>query len=151
MSTAAAIVKHLLENDDDDFDPKEYASNIGDEINAKNDADWAAGNITAHTIRRANLGPGSYIYSRRKIGAQAKVTSVKLWPTRPNDFQIKWKYGMYEYGDVTPRDADQFSLKPGPSQEEVDAQRAAKREGKRQSVYNRDEPVLGESHSLFGR
>lgn len=149
MSTARAIVKRLLENDDD-IDPKEYVSAVGDEINAKVKADLDAGNITADTIRAWGLAAGDYIYSRRIFSsdgrpASAKVTSVQLWQTRPNDFKIKWKYGMYQYGDITPYNANQFSLKPGPTQQEIADKKAEKLNGKRQDVYNRDEPALGES------
>lgn len=149
MNAARAIVSRLLENDED-IDPKEYAAAVGDEYNARVNADLDAGNITADTIRAWGLAPGDYVYSRRIFSsdgrpAQAKVTSVQLWSTRPNDFRVKWKYGMYEYGDITPHDANQFSLKPGPTQQELADKKAEKLNGKRQDVYNRDEPTLGES------
>ena len=40
-----------------------------------------------------------------------KVTGkVKFWKTRPWDFRIPVKYGMRDYGYVTPHTADDFSL-----------------------------------------
>ena len=150
MTAAKAIVTRLLESYDLDFDPKDYAIDTGTEAQAKLQADIDAGNITADTIRALNVSPGDYVYSRHKFDSRghpagAKITSVQLWSTRPKDFKIKWKYGMYEYGDITPFDARQFTFKPGPSREEIAANKEAKLNVKRQDVYNRDEPTLGES------
>lgn len=42
-------------------------------------------------------------------GARARVTSVKTWKTRPSDFVIGWKHGLYTYGKVTPSSAGEWT------------------------------------------
>lgn len=37
---------------------------------------------------------------------------TQKWKTRPDDYRIPWKHGMYQYGAVTPRDVElgQYSI-----------------------------------------
>lgn len=43
--------------------------------------------------------------------AHARVTgAVKLWKTRPNDFEVPIKRGMWDSGYLTPSTASRFSL-----------------------------------------
>lgn len=44
-----------------------------------------------------------YFITRFNTLAQAKVTSVKTWKTRPGDIDIGLKYGLYEYFYATYR------------------------------------------------
>jgi hypothetical protein len=35
---------------------------------------------------------------------------IQFWKTRPDDFRIPVKRGLYEYGEVTPRNMDMVTL-----------------------------------------
>lgn len=120
MSEAEKIVTKLLENDPDNIDPQEYAFQAKDEQDQKIAALKAAGQITPEIV--PHLRQGQTIWHRtvkRADGSAAgvRITSIKLWKTRPGEYRIGWKYGMYEHGTIEPRNAADWTLvepPPGP-------------------------------------
>ncbi len=65
--------------------------------------------FTALTVESAKtLKSGAKLYNvkyRNADGSPMRIRvngAVKIWKTRPNDFRIPFKYGMYDYGYVTP-------------------------------------------------
>lgn len=146
MTAAQTIVESLL---DDELDPKEFAIDTRTQRDAADQDAWNKGDITPAVARM--LGYGDTLYHRtvkNSTGepASAKVQGTpKFWATRPNEFQVTVKYGLKTYVKITPYNAGEWTTQPPPSQQTLNAQRDAKREMKRQGVYNRDEPALGES------
>lgn len=53
--------------------------------------------LTLAECKEIRSGSHVLFVTRQGDVAQAKVTSVKLWKTRPNDVRIGLKYGLYEY------------------------------------------------------
>ena len=50
------------------------------------------------TLEQAKaLKAGMIVYSTVKKNVRAKVTSVKLWKTRPDNIEVHVKRGLYEY------------------------------------------------------
>ncbi len=48
---------------------------------------------------------------RRKDGTcyvHRRNGKTQTWKTRPNDFRVPVKYGMYQYGSITPHNAEYF-------------------------------------------
>lgn len=44
--------------------------------------------------------------------SKARVTGkVQTWKTRPNEVRVPIKRGMYDYGEITHRNLDRFTLK----------------------------------------
>lgn len=107
MSNAAQVVSTLLEQDFDD--PKAFAMGL---IGQQNDAlaqEKSTGVVNPKTVAQYQI-----IYHKTErnadgTAARAKVTSIKTWKTRPNEFQIGWKHGMYAYGTIGPHNADQWT------------------------------------------
>jgi hypothetical protein len=63
-----------------------------------------------------SLYAGRHIFAKGRYNANgtamgAKVTSVKTWKTRPNEVEIHYKRGMYEYGTVNEREIANFTTK----------------------------------------
>ncbi len=61
------------------------------------------------------------IYAKGEYGSDGRavrwvVNGVpQLWKTRPNDFSIPVKHGMYDFGHITQLNAHRFTLKePAP-------------------------------------
>ena len=56
------------------------------------------------TLKQAKtLKQGDYIHSVSQKNAdktpmRAKITSIKLWKTRPDEIRINYKHGLYDYG-----------------------------------------------------
>lgn len=56
----------------------------------------------------------------RKVGPRGGVTisietwrrngKTQTWKTRPEDFRVPIKYGLYNYGDITPSNASIFHV-----------------------------------------
>ena len=65
--------------------------------------------ITIEEARK--LSVGDYIYHTTKTYSDGKTHchcrvngAVKFWKTRPHEYRIPYKYGMYEFGYITPSD-----------------------------------------------
>ncbi len=42
---------------------------------------------------------------------RARITGAcRVWKTRPSEFRIPWKHGLYTYGAVTQDNADEWTL-----------------------------------------
>lgn len=114
MTEAAQIVENLI-NDEPEPDPKRMAIQALDRDEAARAAERASGAVNPNTVKQYD-----YIYHRtckKRDGTAcaAKVTSVRTWKRDPNRWEIGWKYGMYEYGTVTPRDASEWTtIEPAP-------------------------------------
>ena len=52
--------------------------------------------------------------------SRAKVTGrVQTWKTRPNDFRVPLKRGLYDTGQLTPSNASRFTLTEPPPRKPV--------------------------------
>jgi hypothetical protein len=61
-----------------------------------------------------NLAKGGYIHSTTKKNAdgtpmRARITSIKTWKTRPNEIEIHYKHGMYDFGTIRQNELDGYS------------------------------------------
>lgn len=120
MTTASQIVDVLLETDEanvniepDDVSPETYLHQYADQI----DKDKREGKLTPQTALTA-----SHFYSRAhtyKDGVRPievrRNGATKTWKTRPGEFRIPVKYGMYQYFYITDKDAADWSTVPLPS------------------------------------
>jgi hypothetical protein len=75
-------------------------------IGQQNDA--LAGGQSQGVVNPKTVAQYGHIYHKtaKKADGTAcsvKVTSVKTWKTRPGEFEIGWKYGLREYGKITPQ------------------------------------------------
>lgn len=67
------------------------------------------------TLEQAKqLKYGNYIHHTIKMNAdgtpmRAKVTSIKTWKTRPERIIVRYKRGLYEYGEIREYDLDMFA------------------------------------------
>jgi hypothetical protein len=63
-----------------------------------------------------NLRHGQTIYIKGEYNADGTAMRVRvngktqLWKTRPADFKVPVKRGLYEHGYITPRNAKRFTL-----------------------------------------
>lgn len=72
-------------------------------MNTQNDAEilnfWRFLNLAE--CKSLPVGRRVEVYDvRRNRIAHVKITSVHTWVTRPNNCEIGWKYGLYDYGKV---------------------------------------------------
>lgn len=103
-NTAENIVDSLLGDN-----PKDFALDLIGQQNQELAAVKASGVVNPKTV--AQYG---HIYHKTQKKADGtacsvKVTSVKTWKTRPGEFEIGWKYGLKQYGTITPRNADEWT------------------------------------------
>lgn len=118
MTTARQIVNVLLETDEpgvdaDSVNPEAYLHGVADQI----DRDKREGKLTPQTALTAQH------FWHRKVTRKDGVTPVearrngatKTWKTRPGEFKIPVKHGMYDYFYITQADADDWSITPLPS------------------------------------
>lgn len=94
---------------DDILDPKGMANDIAAEEQAELDRLKSTGEVNPKTVKQYG-----YVYHRtakRRDGTAcaAKVTSIRTWKRDPNRWEIGWKYGMYEYGTITPQNASEWT------------------------------------------
>lgn len=110
MSRAEHIVENLLDDEAEAGpDPKAMAADIKAQEDAEATQLKNSGIVSPKTVTS-----GGMIYHREAknadgSAARARVTSVKTWVTRPNDFVIGWKHGKYEYGKITPHNASEWT------------------------------------------
>jgi hypothetical protein len=115
MTEAAQIVENLL--GDEPINPKAMAMQAADQEHAQHQADQASGVVNPNTVKQ-----GDYVYHRTVkkadgTAAGARITSVRTWKRDPNRWEIGWKYGMYEYGKITPYDASEWTrIEPPPGE-----------------------------------
>jgi hypothetical protein len=67
------------------------------ERNKKNPKQHTCELLTLEDYKALSSGSRVYFVSRFGTLAQAKVTSVKTWKTRPGDVDVNLKYGLYEF------------------------------------------------------
>ena len=62
------------------------------------------------------LGHGDYVHHVTEKNAdgtpaRARITGkCKVWKTRPNEFRIPWKHGLYTYGEITHLNNEEWAL-----------------------------------------
>lgn len=116
--TASTLVDVLLETGDDagyiepDVNPLTYLHQYADQL----EKDAREGKLTRQTALTANT-----FYSRLhtyKDGVRPievrRNGATKTWKTRPGEFRIPVKHGMYEHFYITDKDADEWSTIPLP-------------------------------------
>lgn len=142
MSEAEKIVSRLLESEDqpvdpnstpryfdssqpdnisrdpDAIDPQEYAFQAKDQMDREKADLLASGAINAKVV--PHLHQGQIVWHKTHKNAdgtagRVRITSIKRWKTRPDDYLIGWKHGMYEYGTISPRnEAEWTTIEPPP-------------------------------------
>jgi hypothetical protein len=105
MTEASQLVETLLNDEPGLPDPKAMAMQVADQEQAQQQAEKASGVVNQNTVHS-----GQTIWHRTHKNAdgtatRVRITSVKTWKTRPTEFQIGWKYGMYDYGTIGPHNA----------------------------------------------
>jgi len=104
MPSADQIVARLLEDGEDDLgvDPKSFAFQAADEREAQVKSDLDSGKITPETaLTVSNFYHRTARYKSRGKTAGTPIWArrtgrTKTWKTRPNEFRIPVKYGMYD-------------------------------------------------------
>jgi hypothetical protein len=116
MTDPEKIVENLLDGPDHaPVDPKEMATRMKDEEDAEIARMRASGVVNAQTVTQYGTVWHRTAKNSDGTAARAKVTSIKTWKTRPDDFQIGWKHGMYDYGTITPANASEWTtVEPPP-------------------------------------
>jgi len=80
-----------------------------------------------------NLRPGQLVYLVNSWDSDGKPSRAKVngrvqtWKTRPNDFKVPLKRGLYDTGYLTPSNADRFTLTEPPSKKPSKKLPAARR------------------------
>ncbi len=110
MSKALKIVAALLESEEDD-DFKQLALDTATDLKS-----GEVNPVTAQTADRFYHRTLTYKDKRTPIEVR-RNGKTKTWKTRPGEFQIPVKYGMYEYFYITQRNADEWSTIPLPLKE----------------------------------
>lgn len=127
MSSSYAIVSRLLEDEDEEeIDPKELVHSALDADQAARDQvrhQFNTGVINAET---AQLGSGFYHRKLKYKGRGGKPGTepiyarksgrIKTWVTRPGEFRIPMKYGMYDNFYIDHTNAHEWSTIPNPPQ-----------------------------------
>lgn len=118
MTTARQIVNVLLETDEpgvnvDNVNPEAYLHGVADQI----DKDKREGKLTPQTALTAqNFWHRTITRKDGVTPAEARRNgATKTWKTRPGEFKIPVKHGMYDYFYITQADADDWSIIPLPS------------------------------------
>jgi hypothetical protein len=79
-----------------------------------------SGGVTKNQAVWAGLhwGGAEFEYLHETYSRSGKLKRVRTngkaqtWKTRPNDFRLPYKYGMYDYGNITQDNAADFQLAP---------------------------------------
>jgi hypothetical protein len=125
MSKASQIVEALLETDEttgvnnpDDISPEAYVAHHADELEREKERDRQSGVVNRRTALTAHYfwhkemkrSDGRTAIGVRRNGA------TKTWKTRPGEFRIPVKYGMYEYFYITDKNAHEWTtVEPPPT------------------------------------
>jgi hypothetical protein len=119
MNKASQLVEALLETDEPadvniepDVDPLQFVAHHADEL----DREAREGKVTPYTAMTANhfwhrevtYSDGIRHYEVRRNGR------TQTWKTRPGEFRIPIKIGFRGYGEITHRNADEWSTIPVP-------------------------------------
>lgn len=121
MSKANQIVSSLLEDDTPSDAPADPADVDVDYHIGQFGKDVEDGKVTGYSRentfwhRTEKKADGSAITVRR-------MGKTKLWATRPGEFRIPVKYGMYNSFYITPENAAEWTTKPvadGPRPQKV--------------------------------
>jgi hypothetical protein len=115
MTDAAQIVENLINDDPGVPDPKAMLMHAADQEQSQMAADKASGVVNPNTVQQYGHIYHKTAKKRDGTACSAKVTSVRTWKRDPSRWEIGWKYGMYEYGTVTPQNADEWTtIEPAP-------------------------------------
>jgi hypothetical protein len=116
MIEAKQLVENLLDGSEQEpVDPKEMATRMKDAEDAEAARLKSQGTVNAQTVTQYGTIWHRTVKNSDGTAARAKVTSIKTWVTRPNDFQIGWKHGMRDYGTITPANASEWTtVEPPP-------------------------------------
>jgi hypothetical protein len=113
MSRAQQIVGALLEADPDEVNAKDY-------VNAVH-KDSTGGTVNSISAMTAN----TFYHRRLKYkGCDARPLEArrngrtKTWKTRPGQFRIPVKYGMYDYFYIDQDNAHEWATVPNPAKAE---------------------------------
>jgi hypothetical protein len=103
MESAQQIVKALLEDDGEDFDPREYLLQQPDnsEVNAE-----SAMTTSTFYHRTKKYARGGRPIEVRRMGR------TKRWVRQPEKFRIPVKYGMYDSFYIDNDNASEWSTTP---------------------------------------
>lgn len=124
MTEAEKLVETLLDGDpnqpqpepqQDIVDPKDFT----DILKSEEDAELArlkqSGDVNPRTVQQYQTIYHRTVKNADGTAGRAKVTSIKTWKTRPNDFEIGWKHGLRTYGKITPANASEWTtIEPPP-------------------------------------
>lgn len=121
MTTALQIVNVLLETDEPGVDadtganPETYLHGVADKI----DKDAREGKLTPQTaLTASNFYHRTLTYKDGVTPLQARRNgATKTWRTRPGEFRIPCKYGMYDYFYIDQNNAHEWSIIPLPQKE----------------------------------
>jgi hypothetical protein len=125
MSLALQLVKTLLEADEppavniepEDVNPEQFITHHADELDREKERDRASGVVNPRTALTAQYFWHKAIKrsdGRTSVGVR-RNGSTKTWKTRPGEFRIPVKYGMYEYFYITDKNADEWTtIEPEP-------------------------------------
>ncbi len=96
------MAKKIIESEDDDMSTKDFMRQQG--MAMKSDQ------LTKEVCQ--NLRYGQNLYHRTK-GIRVRVSGkCQTWKTRPNEFKLPVKYGLYESGYITNDNASEWSTEP---------------------------------------
>lgn len=78
--------------------------------------DFAAGKVTDQTVGMADRFYHRRLrYKNRDAPLEARVNGqIKRWKTRPGEFRVPVKYGMYDYFYIDHTNAHEWSTVPNP-------------------------------------
>lgn len=116
MIAAPAIVAALLEQDDIDPADEPTGPALTHYFDQMAKAE-ASGDITPKMAMTANE------FYHRKLKYKDGKTPIrvrrngatKVWKTRPGEFRIPYKYGMYDFGYIDQNNASEWSTIPNPT------------------------------------
>jgi hypothetical protein len=117
MSDAEKLVENLIGDTapEPEINPKAMVNQMKSEQDAQAAELRSRGVVSPQTV-----AIGHTIWHRQEknadgTAARAKVTSIKTWKRRPDDFEIGWKHGMYTYGKINPQNAPDWTTVEPPA------------------------------------
>lgn len=125
MNLALRLVNTLLEADappdvniePEDVNPERFITHHADELDREKAHDLASGVVNRRTALTAQYfwhKTAKRSDGRTSIGVR-RNGSTKTWKTRPSEFKIPVKYGLYDYFYITDKNADEWTtLEPEP-------------------------------------
>ena len=75
--------------------------------------EWLEANPHSNLYHRTSRNRKGQAHSVRQSGR------IKTWKTRPDEFRVPWKFGLYENGEVTHRNSHEWLIED-PTEEPTD-------------------------------